>query len=117
MKAANMKINAIELVQKKSLSHGVSFKEETQNKWSSKAFKALDNDNRGYIFKDELLNHIKASGTYTNHQLSYLVETLEKMAPREPITSKTFEELIHATNFIKIVLENNLAIPQFSGFE
>jgi hypothetical protein len=33
-------------------------------KWSLRAFQALDFDSRGYIFKDEILAHIKESGTY-----------------------------------------------------
>lgn len=38
---------------------------DLQMKWSTRAFKALDIDARGFIFKDELLNHIRDNGTGT----------------------------------------------------
>lgn len=34
-------------------------------KWSTRAFRALDTEARGFIYKDELLNHMKDSGTGT----------------------------------------------------
>lgn len=37
--------------------------------WAGRAFKALDSENRGYLFKHELLNQIKKGGVYTHHQL------------------------------------------------
>lgn len=82
-------------------------------KWSTRAFKALDTENRGYILKDELLDHIKASGTYTNKQLKIVVKMLKARNPRDPIHLKEFEQIIAGHNFVKNVLENNLIIPQF----
>lgn len=35
--------------------------------WAGRAFKALDRENRGYLFKHELLDHIKKSGVYSHH--------------------------------------------------
>ncbi len=35
--------------------------------WAGRAFKSLDSENRGYLFKHELLNHIKKGGVYTHH--------------------------------------------------
>ena len=37
--------------------------------WAGRAFKALDCENRGYLFKHELLDHIKKAGVYSHHQL------------------------------------------------
>ncbi len=42
---------------------------EGPTSWAGRAFKALDSENRGYLFKHELLNHIKKGGVYTHHQL------------------------------------------------
>ena len=53
------------MLQEKAHSEGVSLK-EIPLKWSERAFNALDTEGRGFIYKDELLNHIKASGTITN---------------------------------------------------
>jgi Ca2+-binding EF-hand superfamily protein len=80
-------------------------------KWSIRAFQALDSDSRGFLFKDELLDHIKASGTITTHQLRDLVSILEEKTSKDKIYLEEFEELIKGRNFIKTVLENNLVIP------
>ena len=85
-------------------------------KWSVRAFQALDFDNRGYIFKDEILAHIKASGTYKSHQIRDLVQILEAKSSKDRIDLNEFEELIKGRNFIKNVLENNLVIPQYQLF-
>jgi hypothetical protein len=71
----------------------------------------LDSDCRGYLFKDELLDHIKSSGTITTHQLRDLVSSLEEKTSKDKIYLEEFEELIKGRNFIKTVLENNLVIP------
>jgi hypothetical protein len=34
--------------------------------WPARAFRALDTENRGYLFPNELLDHIRVSGTMTN---------------------------------------------------
>ncbi len=80
-------------------------------KWSIRAFQALDSDSRGFIYKDELLDHIRTSGTITTHQLLDMVHTLEEKGPKHKIYLEEFEELIKGRNFIKTVLENNLIIP------
>jgi Ca2+-binding EF-hand superfamily protein len=80
-------------------------------KWSIRAFQALDSDSRGFLYKDELLDHIKASGTITTHQLRDLVSILEEKTSKDKIYLEEFEELIKGRNFIKTVLENNLVIP------
>lgn len=54
-------------------------------KWSIRAFQALDSENRGYIEKDELLDHIKASGTITTQQLVDIVAILEEKSSRDKI--------------------------------
>jgi hypothetical protein len=53
------------MLQDKADSQGISLKDISM-KWSARAFDALDTEGRGFIYKDELLNHIKASGTITN---------------------------------------------------
>jgi Ca2+-binding EF-hand superfamily protein len=80
-------------------------------KWSIRAFQALDSDSRGFLYKDELLDHIKSSGTITTHQLRELVSSLEEKTSKDKIYLEEFEELIKGRNFIKAVLENNLVIP------
>lgn len=80
-------------------------------KWSIRAFQALDSDSRGFLYKDELLDHIKTSGTITTHQLRELVSSLEEKTSKDKIYLEEFEELIKGRNFIKTVLENNLVIP------
>jgi len=80
-------------------------------KWSLRAYQALDSDSRGFLYKDELLDHIKASGTITTHQLRDLVSILEEKTSKDKIYLEEFEELIKGRNFIKTVLENNLVIP------
>jgi Ca2+-binding EF-hand superfamily protein len=80
-------------------------------KWSIRAFQALDSDSRGFLYKDELLDHIKTSGTITTHQLRELVSSLEEKTSKDKIYLEEFEELIKGRNFIKAVLENNLVIP------
>lgn len=80
-------------------------------KWSIRAFQALDSDSRGFLYKDELLDHIKTSGTITTHQLRELVSSLEEKTSKDKIYLEEFEELIKGRNFIKAVLENNLIIP------
>jgi Ca2+-binding EF-hand superfamily protein len=66
MISSDMKISLLEKLQKESAQAGISLKDDNSMRWSSRAFRALDTDNRGYIFKDELLDHIRASGTHTN---------------------------------------------------
>jgi hypothetical protein len=80
-------------------------------KWSIRAFQALDSDSRGFLYKDELLDHIKSSGTITTHQLRDMVSSLEEKTSKDKIYLEEFEELIKGRNFIKTVLENNLVIP------
>lgn len=79
--------------------------------WAERAFRALDTDSRGSLHAEELLNQIKASGTYTNKQLAQLVGQLE--AKEAGITIAEFKELISGRNFVKKVLEQNLMIPKF----
>jgi Ca2+-binding EF-hand superfamily protein len=111
-----LKVSLLEKFQSQGEKAGFNLKDDNSMKWSSRAFRAIDTDSRGYIFKDELLNHIKASGTMATQQLAQLVQTLEAMAPRDPISLSAFDNLICGINFIKNVLENNLAVPQFTGF-
>ena len=82
--------------------------------WAERAFRALDTDSRGSLHAEELLNQIKASGTYTNKQLAQLVGQLE--AKEAGITIAEFEELISGRNFVKKVLEQNLIIPNYQVF-
>ena len=35
--------------------------------WAGRAFKALDRENRGFLFKHELLDQIKKGGVYSHH--------------------------------------------------
>jgi hypothetical protein len=81
--------------------------------WPERAFKALDSEGRGYLFKHELLNHINASGTYTNYQLLQIVQWLESKAPKDRIEYTEFEAQISGKLFIKNVLQNQLVIPQY----
>ena len=37
------------------------------DKWLMKALNALDTDNKGYIYKDEILDELKARGVYEHH--------------------------------------------------
>jgi Ca2+-binding EF-hand superfamily protein len=83
----------------------------TATSWAGRAFKALDSDNRGFLFKHELLDHIKKGGVYSHHQLQTLINALECKAPKDPIDFQEFEYLLHGQNFIKRVLENHLSIP------
>ena len=55
-------------------------------KWSVRAFQALDSEARGYLYKDEILDHIRASGTLTNHQLYSVVEFLNEKDQRDHIS-------------------------------
>ncbi len=80
-------------------------------KWSIRAFQALDSEGRGYIYKDELLDQIKTSGTITTHRLKDMVSALEENGPKHKIYLEEFDNLIKGCNFIKTVLENNLIIP------
>ena len=64
------------MLEKKADSEGLSYR-DVPIKWSTKAFHALDSENRGYLYKDEILDHIKGSGTYTNKQLKGIVHRLE----------------------------------------
>jgi len=41
--------------------------------WSGRAFKALDFENRGFLYKHEILNHIYAGGVDSLSQLRTLV--------------------------------------------
>ena len=81
--------------------------------WAGRAFKALDSENRGFLYKNELLDHIKKGGVYSHHQLQTLINALEVKSPKDPILFQEFEYLLHGQNFIKRVLENNLVIPQY----
>ena len=89
---------------------------EGQTSLAGRAFKALDSENRGYLYKHELLNHIQKGGVYSHHQLQTLINALECKSPKDPIDFQEFEYLLHGQNFIKRVLENNLVIPQYPGF-
>jgi hypothetical protein len=89
---------------------------DTPTSWAGRAFKALDSDNRGYLFKNELLEQIKKGGVYSHHQLQTLINALECKAPKDPIDFQEFEYLLHGQNFIKRVLENNLVIPMYPAF-
>ena len=62
--------------------------------WAGRAFKALDSENRGYLFKHELLNQIKKGGVYTHHQLQTLINALEVKSPKDPIDFQEFEYLL-----------------------
>jgi len=84
--------------------------------WSGRAFRALDSENRGFLFKHELLNHIKKGGVYSHHQLQTLINALEVKAPKDPIDFQEFEQLLGGQNFIKRVLENQLIFPQYPAF-
>lgn len=66
MLSSVMQISLFEKVSKEGAQAGFNIKDDNSMRWSSRAFRALDTDNRGYIFKDELLDHIKTSGTHTN---------------------------------------------------
>jgi Ca2+-binding EF-hand superfamily protein len=95
-----------------AISEGLSYR-DVPIKWSTKAFHALDSENRGYLYKDEILDHIKGSGTYTNKQLKGIVHRLEQKAAFEKITFSEFEEMISGRNFMKLVLENSLVVPMY----
>ena len=84
--------------------------------WSGRAFRSLDSENRGFLYKHELLNHIKHGGVYSHHQLQTLINALEVKSPKDPIDFQEFEYLLSGQNFIKRVLENNLVIPQYPTF-
>ena len=62
--------------------------------WQERTFIALDSEGRGYIFRDEILDHIIASGTRTNKQLDSLVHDLESLQPCAQINYDTFNQLI-----------------------
>ena len=81
------------MLQQKADQQGVSLKDISM-KWSVRVFRALDSESRGHIFNYELLDHIKASGTYTNIQLRDLVAELEDLSPKEQIDVDFFEKLI-----------------------
>jgi hypothetical protein len=83
--------------------------------WAGRTFKALDSENRGFLYKHELLNHIKKGGVYSHHQLQTLINALEVKSPKDPIDFQEFEYLLHGQNFIKRVLENNLVIPTYTA--
>ena len=55
----------------KSLSTSPLLKDSKQiiDKWSMKALNALDTDNKGYIYKDEIMDELKAGGVYEHHCL------------------------------------------------
>ncbi len=45
--------------------------------WTQRVFRALDSEGRGYLIRDENLDHIEASGTRFHGQIESLVQTLE----------------------------------------
>ena len=94
---------------------GTSLK-ELQQKWSTRAFKALDTEAKGFLYKDELLDHIKASGTYKSHQIRQVVEDLEARHHKDYIKLFQFDALVSGTNFLQRVLENNLVIRLYPTF-
>jgi len=87
------------------------------NSWATRCFRALDCESRGYIFKHELLNHIKEGGVYFHEQLQTLINALECKSPKDPIEFAEFEYLITGQNFLKRVVEGSLVIPTYKNFK
>ena len=52
-------------------------------KWSERAFNALDTEGRGFIYKDELLNHIKEQMKETINYYQKLYESSMAFAMRK----------------------------------
>lgn len=89
---------------------------EPKISWNARAFKSLDSENRGYLLKHELIEHIKAAGTIKHLQVQALLETLAVKGPKDQITFWEFEVMVAGKQFVKRVLENNLVIPSYSCF-
>jgi Ca2+-binding EF-hand superfamily protein len=62
--------------------------------WAGRAFRSLDCENRGFLLKHEILDHIKKGGVYSHHQLQTLINALECKAPKDPIDFQEFEYLL-----------------------
>ena len=84
--------------------------------WANRAFSALDRENRGFLYKHEILDHIQKGGVYSHHQLANLISALEAKSSKDPIDFKEFESFISGENFIKRVIENTLIMPMFPTF-
>lgn len=79
--------------------------------WATRAFEALDRESRGYLYKHEILDHIKMNGVDSHRQLVNLIQVLESKYSKEPIALHEFEKFMEGENFIKRVLENTLVMP------
>ena len=84
--------------------------------WAGRAFVALDSDNRGYLFKHEIFEHIVKGGLDSHKQLASVVEYLDSKGPKDRIEFDEFEILVTSHQFLKRVLENNVVISQFPTF-
>ena len=84
--------------------------------WTGRAFRALDTECRGHLYKDEMLDLIQAEGVYSHHNLSQLIKILEAKDAKEPISYKEFEDLTNGLIFLKRVYEYGLMIPQYEAF-
>ena len=82
-------------------------------------FRALDSEGRGYLIRDEIVDHIDASGTRFHGQIESLVQTLESKRRHynDPIHFQEFEQLLAGRTFTKKIFENSLIIPQFQMFK
>ena len=67
----------------------------TPDTWTGRCFTTLDSENRGFLYKSEILDHIRVAGVYTHHQLETLINALECKEPRDPIDFQEFEYLLH----------------------
>ena len=86
-------------------------KQKTKLPWTLRAFKALDIDSRGYLFKHEILDHIIKVGAVSHMQLADIVKKLNAKHIHDHIEFEEFEELLCGHSFIKRVLERNLIVP------
>ncbi|CDW79921.1 glutaminase kidney mitochondrial-like [Stylonychia lemnae] len=83
----------------------------------SMAFKALDSGNRGFLFKEEIINLIRIEGISKHSSLQELNQLLKNKSYTEPINQKEFTKIVSGQNFLKKVFEQDLIIPEFEAFK
>jgi hypothetical protein len=86
--------------------------------WGRHAYSALDQENKGYLLKNEVLDPIIKSGVIGDGKLKDLIEYIEHSVLNDgKITLDEWEgSILPKSNFIKRVLESQLVIPEWETF-
>ena len=85
--------------------------------WYGKAFRALDSELRGHLYKHELLQPVTLNGVETHDLMKEFVKALEEKKPTDVIEFEEFTRLVAGNKFLKRVFESQLVIPEWTSFE